>query len=306
MMRNNIQQIKYFSFFLLVLFVFIFGLPQKSLADRQDIVETCKDQNTCPGFCTCDLRFLREKKDPNGRTIFNSGTRQKFYLYNEGEQVISTNVDAGITWELYIGFNSKNCGISVSSSTSQIPNFQKVLEQTVQASKQCDFQPAFCCCKVDENKKRTGCRRYVDRDINNNFARTCAPLGLDYEAVSDPQVGAGCAALNTSDAARAADDTTSNINLRDEVRGLNQLSSYSSVNQIIAQLIKILLAFIGSIALFLYVWAGLLWMTAAGSSEKITKSKSIMVWTTLGVAVMLGSYVIVTNLFDLLSKSPVS
>jgi hypothetical protein len=294
MIRNNVQRIKSFSL-LFFLFLLICALPQKSLAERKDLVEKCSDQNTCPGFCSCDLKFLRE-----------GGTTQKFYLYNLDKHLVSTNSDGGVSWELYVEFSNQNCGISTSSSTNQIANFQNVLAQTVQASKKCDFQPAFCCCKVDDTNKRSSCRRYVDRDVDKNFAMNCGALGADYKAYSDPQNGAGCALLNNSTVARTGDDTTSHINLRDEVRGLNQLSSYSSVNQIIAQLIKILLAFIGSIALFLYVWAGLLWMTAAGSSEKITKSKSIMVWTTLGVAVMLGSYVIVTNLFDLLSKSPVS
>jgi hypothetical protein len=294
MFRKIISKTQFLSIFFAVLFVSVFALPQKSLAERQDFKETCNNQDNCPGFCSCELKFLRE-----------GGTTQKFFLYNSDQHLVSTNTDGGITWQLYVKFDSQSCGISTSSSTNQIANFTQVLAQTVQASQRCEFKPAFCCCKVDDTGKRSGCRRYVDRDPTKNFAMTCGALGSDYKPTADPQLGAGCGLLNNSNSPRGAEDTTSNINLRDEVRGLNQLSSYSSVNQIIAQIIKVLLAFIGSIALFLYVWAGLIWMTAAGSGERITKAKSIMVWTTLGVAMMLGSYVIVTNLFDLLSRGSI-
>lgn len=68
--------------------------------------------------------------------------------------------------------------------------------------------------------------------------------------------------------------------------------------QFIKKAINGLMAFIGSITLLLYVAAGLLWMTARGASEQVDKAKKILVWTTLGVAVMLFSYVLVSFLFS--------
>jgi hypothetical protein len=66
-------------------------------------------------------------------------------------------------------------------------------------------------------------------------------------------------------------------------------------------MIKILLSFIGSLALALYIAAGIMWMTSGGNAEKIDRSKSIFVWTTLGVVVMLASYFIVNFVFTLLN-----
>ena len=68
--------------------------------------------------------------------------------------------------------------------------------------------------------------------------------------------------------------------------------------QFIKKAINGLMAFIGSITLLLYVAAGLLWMTARGASEQVDKVKKILVWTTLGVAVMLFSYILVSFLFS--------
>lgn len=71
---------------------------------------------------------------------------------------------------------------------------------------------------------------------------------------------------------------------------------------LISRIINLMTAFIGSIALLLYVVSGFLWMTASGASEQVDKAKKIMVWTTLGVVVMLGSYMLVSTLFNLIPK----
>lgn len=96
------------------------------------------------------------------------------------------------------------------------------------------------------------------------------------------------AAVSTDDLQRAAAAT------------LNP-AGFKKPAEVFARGINALLAFIGSIALVLYIWAGILWMTSAGTAERMEQAKKIMLWTTLGVAVMLGSYVIVTYVFDILS-----
>jgi hypothetical protein len=57
--------------------------------------------------------------------------------------------------------------------------------------------------------------------------------------------------------------------------------------------INVLMMFIGSLSLVLYIYAGLMWMSAGGNAEKVTKAKSILVWTTLGLIAMGGSYMVV-------------
>ncbi len=84
--------------------------------------------------------------------------------------------------------------------------------------------------------------------------------------------------------------------LKGEAATLNKLG-ISNPAQLIGRFINMLLAFIGSISLVLYIVAGFLWMTASGNTEKVTKAKSIMVWTTLGIVVMLASYMLASFLF---------
>ncbi len=84
--------------------------------------------------------------------------------------------------------------------------------------------------------------------------------------------------------------------LKKQAQGLNK-AGFKSPADVISRAIQILLAFIGSIALALYVWSGFLWMTAQGNSEQTDKAQKTMVWTTLGVVMMLASYMLASFLF---------
>jgi hypothetical protein len=93
------------------------------------------------------------------------------------------------------------------------------------------------------------------------------------------------------------------------VEGLKQKAAtvlnaggFTTPANLISRAVNLLTAFIGSITLVLYVIAGLLWMTARGNSEQADRAKRILVWTTLGVAVMLCSYIIVNFLFSSIPK----
>ncbi len=74
-------------------------------------------------------------------------------------------------------------------------------------------------------------------------------------------------------------------------------ANFSSPEDLISRAIKILMAFIGSISLVLYIWSGFLWMTASGNAEQVSKAQTTMVWTSLGVGIMLASYMLVSFLF---------
>jgi len=80
--------------------------------------------------------------------------------------------------------------------------------------------------------------------------------------------------------------------LKNEAASLNK-AGFSTPAEVVGRAIKILMAFIGSLTLVLFIWAGILWMTAAGNSERLEKAKKVLVWTTLGLLVMLASYLLV-------------
>lgn len=74
-------------------------------------------------------------------------------------------------------------------------------------------------------------------------------------------------------------------------------AEFSTPVDLINRAVRMLTAFIGSISLVLYIWSGLLWMTARGEPQKIEQARKTMIWTTLGVVVMLASYMLVSLVF---------
>jgi hypothetical protein len=54
-------------------------------------------------------------------------------------------------------------------------------------------------------------------------------------------------------------------------------------NILIGRVINAILGLVGSLALVMFIYGGFTWMTAAGSSEKVTKGKDIIIWATIGL-----------------------
>lgn len=59
---------------------------------------------------------------------------------------------------------------------------------------------------------------------------------------------------------------------------------------IIAQIIRIVLSLLGTIFFVLTLYAGYLWMTAAGNEDQVTKSKTLLFQATVGLAIILSAY----------------
>ena len=64
-------------------------------------------------------------------------------------------------------------------------------------------------------------------------------------------------------------------------------------NTLIRTIISAVLGIVGSLALLMFIYGGLTWMTAAGGKEKIQKGKDILVWATVGLIIIFMSYAIV-------------
>jgi len=84
-------------------------------------------------------------------------------------------------------------------------------------------------------------------------------------------------------------------------KSLGDLNKMGNVDipVLIGKGIKLLMQVIGTIALLMFVYGGLLWMVSAGNTEKTKKAMDIMLWAGLGVIVILSSYAIVNFVFGL-------
>lgn len=56
---------------------------------------------------------------------------------------------------------------------------------------------------------------------------------------------------------------------------------------------QIILGIVGSLALLMFVYGGLVMLISAGNSEKVTQAKNILVASAIGLAIVFASYIII-------------
>jgi hypothetical protein len=72
--------------------------------------------------------------------------------------------------------------------------------------------------------------------------------------------------------------------------------------ELIGQIINSVLGVVGSIALLMFVYGGITWMTSSGNSEKVKKGRDIIVWSAIGLVVVFSAYGLVRVLIEGIRK----
>jgi len=74
----------------------------------------------------------------------------------------------------------------------------------------------------------------------------------------------------------------------------------SDITVMIGAVIRSLLGIVGTLFMVLIIYAGIMWMTAQGSEEKVAKAKKILSNSVIGLIIVIISYFVVEFLFDIL------
>ncbi len=73
--------------------------------------------------------------------------------------------------------------------------------------------------------------------------------------------------------------------------------SVTTVPQLINRAIIAILGIVGALALLMFVWGGLLWMTSAGNADQVKKGRETLVWASIGLLIIFASYSLVSTIF---------
>ncbi len=73
----------------------------------------------------------------------------------------------------------------------------------------------------------------------------------------------------------------------------NPLGGTKTPQALIGKVINAVLGVVGSLALLMFVYGGLTWMTSSGSQEKVKKGRDIIIWSAIGLAVIFSAYALV-------------
>jgi len=64
------------------------------------------------------------------------------------------------------------------------------------------------------------------------------------------------------------------------------------VDPVIANVITVILSFLGVVFLVLMVYGGYIWMTAAGNEEQVTKARNLVIAAIIGLLIVVAAYAI--------------
>lgn len=161
----------------------------------------------------------------------------------------------------------------------------------------CTSYPGSCITAAECNEKNVGGTDTYEQEQNlcSDKDKVCCVKKADYAKSTEARKKAEEKAVvggKTAEELQAA--------AASEFSKLGGISGNTAgAAALIGRIIQLLTAFMGSIALVLYIYAGIVWMTASGDKQKVGKAKEIMVWTTFGVVVMLGSYILTSFIFKM-------
>lgn len=82
---------------------------------------------------------------------------------------------------------------------------------------------------------------------------------------------------------------------------VNPLPNVTSVPGLINNVVKAILGIVGALALFMFVYGGMLWMTSGGNSSRIEKGKDTLIWATIGLFIIFASYAILNFILTALA-----
>lgn len=70
----------------------------------------------------------------------------------------------------------------------------------------------------------------------------------------------------------------------------NPLGSVSTPQALIGRVINSILGIVGSLALLMFVYGGLIWMTSSGNQDKVKKGRDTLVWAAIGLVIIFSAY----------------
>jgi hypothetical protein len=165
-----------------------------------------------------------------------------------------------------------------------------------------------CYCVIDEKTKEQGLiigfsETMAMKTECSNKKGTQLPSGKllgECAWLTSPPSPVVSASATTTASAEVEQKIGFNSKVLTEISGLNRLKA-TDLPRAIGLFVQWAMGMLGSIALVLLIYAGVLWMTAAGNAERTKKSQDIMIWAALGLIVIFSSYGIINFVLKNLS-----
>lgn len=139
------------------------------------------------------------------------------------------------------------------------------------------------CNRVCSSRPRVGTAAWSCAPDTPSSAPRCAGLTTDRSPVPEEATGGGTISGTSADLENPLGSNSTNL------PGL------------IGRAIKVVLGVIGAVALLMFVFAGILWITSAGKDKQVEQAQGILKNATIGLLLIFFSYTIINAFLNLFS-----
>jgi len=78
---------------------------------------------------------------------------------------------------------------------------------------------------------------------------------------------------------------------------------YNTAGELFLGIIRYFLAAVALISTLMFIWGGYLFLTSGGNPEQVKKGKDVLLWSSIGIIVIIGSWVLIQYLLQGLAGS---
>lgn len=83
----------------------------------------------------------------------------------------------------------------------------------------------------------------------------------------------------------------------------NPLGPTQTVKGVLINVLRALLGLLGLIGVFMFIWGGFQFLLAGGNPEIVKRGKATLFWSSLGLMIVIGSWVLVRFILETATKS---
>jgi|GEM_PF-2170283 len=165
----------------------------------------------------------------------------------------------------------------------------------------------YCWCKPAQDPSKGLCENHTKKDNKgdgpfqdcNDCQDYCEALGggrsnafCDF-SYTDRNKEAQCQATGGTTPPAAPANAGSPTDL------FNPLGQNTTLFTLIGRLIRSVIGIVGALALLMFIYGGILWITSGGSETRVKQAKGILVNSTVGLLIIFFSYTIISLFFGL-------
>jgi hypothetical protein len=151
----------------------------------------------------------------------------------------------------------------------------------------------------------TGCTAYCNDRTSDGAAWRAAHCDTTFINRSTSSTSEGgtlrCPPVSETPSEPAGDGGAPGGPSTEPIRLFNPLGSDITIAQFIGRGIRAVIGIVGALALLMFIYGGIVWMTAGGSQERITSAKNILKNSFIGLLLIFFSYTIISVFFSVLT-----